>query len=666
MAARKSPARYELFAPARPALGAPVSLFRALDRETGRPVAFKILRGATRDDAARFARETSILATLDHQAIVRYLDHGTTEAGEPFLVMEWLDGVTLAERLAEPAPLGLAASITITTRVAEALSAVHALGIVHRDVKPENVLLVSGRPDDARLLDFGIARATSPARALTCDGLVIGTLGYMAPEQARGDGEVDARTDLFALGCLFFECVARRRPFSGQALSTQLHGAAPRLSTLVPVVPPALDDLAARLLHDDPAERPQSAAAVLRALAAIDVEAESAERPPGAPPALTEREVRTRDVAAARLFGEAEGLRAPAPFVGRERELGVLVSALEACVEDVSPRAVLVTGPPGIGKSRLARELVREAYRRGITDVSITQAGRVAGGASSADCTTVLSAARDGRPAVLVVDDLQGCDPRSVDRLGDVLSELHDRPLLVLALARPELFDEFGPAAGATFTQELPLAPLSRKAAAELARVLLGDRAEPARVDRLVERAAGLPLVLEELSRAELDGRGDELPGSARSLLERRIGGLDAEARRTLRAASIFGDVFWSGGLAALLGHTRTTTESGRLRVLVERGFVVPREGSRFPGEQELAFRHTLVREAAYGMLTDADRALGHRLAAAWLAQKGERDAVLAEHFLRGGDEARAAFHEELAERATRAEDGFRRAPRRW
>jgi len=402
-------------------------------------------------------------------------------------------------------------------------------------------------------------------------------------------------------------------------------------------VPPALDDLVARLLHEDPASRPQSAAAVLRALAAIDVEGVSADRPPGAPPALTEREVRTRDAEAARHLGEPAGSLVGAPFLGRARELGLLLSALEACVEEVSPRAVLVTGPPGIGKTRLGRELVREARARGFSDVAITQAGRSTADAS-VDCASALAAARARKPAILVVDDLQWCDARSIEALGDVLCELHDCPLFVLALARPELFDEFGRAAGMNFTQELPLAPLPRKAAAELARVLLGEGADATRVDRMVRRAAGLPLVLEELSRAELEGRGDELPGSARALLETRIGALDAEARRTLRAASIFGDVFWSGGLSALLGHTRTTTESGRLRVLVERGFVVPRSGSRFPGEEELAFRHTLVREAAYGMLTEADRALGHALAAAWLEQKGERGEVLAEQAARTRD----------------------------
>src|SRR5262249_31875294 len=138
------------------------------------------------------------------------------------------------------------------------------------------------------------------------------------------------------------------------------------------------------------------------------------------------------------------------------------------------------------------------------------------------------------------------------------------------------------------------------------------------------------------------------------------VGALDDEARRILRAASIFGEAFWAGGVAALLGRAeRAGTVRERLLDLVEREVLVKRPESRFPGEEELAFRHALLREGAYAMLSDADRVLGHKLAGAWLERAGEGDPmVLAEHFQRGGEPARAVpFYARAAEQALRGQD---------
>lgn len=133
------------------------AVYRAIDQAAGAPVALKVLGPAA--DADRFAREIATLADLQHPCIVRFVAHGVVE-GTPFLAMEWLDGEDLAARVAR-GPLGVAESVAIAARVGAALGHAHARGVVHRDVKPSNVLLPGGRADDARLVDFGIARAGS-------------------------------------------------------------------------------------------------------------------------------------------------------------------------------------------------------------------------------------------------------------------------------------------------------------------------------------------------------------------------------------------------------------------------------------------------------------------------------------------------------------------------
>src|SRR6185503_11237638 len=177
-----------------------------------------------------------------------------------------------------------------------------------------------------------------------------------------------------------------------------------------------------------------------------------------------------------------------------------------------------------------------------------------------------------------------------------------------------------------------------------LVRHVLGERADRAMIERLERLSEGNAFYLEELMRWAAEGRGAELPETVVAMVQSRLGALDDEANRILRAASIFGEACWVGGVAALLGgaeHAGTVQE--RLRELVEREVIVTRPESRFPGEEEVAFRHALLREGAYAMLTDGDRALGHWLAGAWLEERGEQDMlVLAEHFEKGGDGERA------------------------
>ena len=257
------------------------TVYRALDRTTKGSVALKIVEGAHAN--ARFAREAQVLAVLDHPSIVRYVAHGPLPQGRMYLAMEWLEGLPLDARLDDGAPFSLVEALAIGRTLAGALGAAHALGVVHRDVKPSNVLLRGGEASRAVLLDFGIARASKATVAMTKTGAVIGTPAYMAPEQARGDKGVDARADVFSLGCVLFECLCGRPAFVGEhvvaVLAKILLEPAPRLSSLRPDLPRALDDLVARMLAKDPGDRPANGDAVARALEVLDVASTSRGEP---------------------------------------------------------------------------------------------------------------------------------------------------------------------------------------------------------------------------------------------------------------------------------------------------------------------------------------------------------------------------------------------------
>lgn len=252
-------------------------VYRARDEVSGAPVALKVIAipGVDAGEEARFGREGRVLAGLNHDGIVRVVAFGQLEEGQPYVAMEWLDGEDIAQRQ-KRSPLKLSHALDVAAQVADALAHAHGVGIVHRDIKPSNVFLLR-RDDEAtdrpkvKLVDFGVASAED-AR-LTRTGAIIGTPAYMAPEQARGDAEIDARADIYGLGATLFEIVAGRPPHVGPTpiaiLARLVTTPAPRLTEVAPDAPLALDDLLASMLATHPEERPSRVADVALRLRAI-------------------------------------------------------------------------------------------------------------------------------------------------------------------------------------------------------------------------------------------------------------------------------------------------------------------------------------------------------------------------------------------------------------
>jgi hypothetical protein len=254
--------------------GAMGTVYMARDIATGERVAVKILLGGEQG-AARFDREVAVIARLHHPRIVRYVAHGTTPEGRPFLAMEWLEGETLHLRMARALPTSVEA-IDIARSIAEALVAAHAIGVVHRDLKPANVVLVRGASDALKVLDFGIAKITSDGPALTGSGDIVGTPAYMSPEQALARKDIDGRSDIFSLGCILYHCLSGSLPFVADGplrvlLRLTSERAAP-LASVTPGIPARLAALVDAMLAPLPAERPGSAALVHAALSSLRVE----------------------------------------------------------------------------------------------------------------------------------------------------------------------------------------------------------------------------------------------------------------------------------------------------------------------------------------------------------------------------------------------------------
>ncbi len=244
-------------------------VYRARDRHTDQVIALKIVTGQSDRLIERFAREAELLSRLRHPAIVAYLRDGLAAPRRPYLAMEWLEGEELATVLRR-GRLAPADAFAVLCRVAEALAFVHARGVVHRDIKPSNLFVVHGQVESLKLIDLGIA-----LEGLADDesAAALGTPGYMAPEQVRCHAAIGPPADVFALGCVVYECLTGRRAFAGEhAAAVQarvLLDDLPPVGTLCPDVPPDLEALLARMMSKAPDARPADGAALLAELDAL-------------------------------------------------------------------------------------------------------------------------------------------------------------------------------------------------------------------------------------------------------------------------------------------------------------------------------------------------------------------------------------------------------------
>jgi serine/threonine protein kinase len=261
-------------------IGAMSAVYQARDGVTGAPVALKVPRA----EPERFRQECELLARLSSPRIVRHLAHGgdaavADAASLPYLAMEWLEGETLQKRLSRGA-LPLNEALQVVHGLAEGLLALHRADVVHRDIKPANAFLIDGRPERVTIIDLGVARRTARGLAAHVD-FGGGTWAYMSPEQALGAAELGPRADLFALGCVLYECVAGTRAYPGdraQVVRAKVWRDPPRLRAAVPGVPAPVEALQLRLMERDPSRRPADAAAALGELARLLT---SSRLPPG-------------------------------------------------------------------------------------------------------------------------------------------------------------------------------------------------------------------------------------------------------------------------------------------------------------------------------------------------------------------------------------------------
>lgn len=605
----------------------------------------------------RFQREAMAGGRVDHPNVVRTLEcdfYVQDEVPLCFLVMEFVEGRTLRDLLAETGPMPETMLRTVAVQIAAGLAAIHEQGIVHRDLKPENILV--DRENRMRIMDLGIARVRDSATPITEDGQFAGSLLYAAPEQIRG-APAGPALDQYSLGVILYELATGHNPFrrSETAATMQAHldVIPPPLRTQNPDVSRFLSELTATLLAKEPERRFRNSTELHDVLA----EGERSEwwrarraRPPG-----------PRGVRA------ALGVERQTRLAGRERELRLLHDAW-ARAQNGDGAALLLTGEPGVGKSRLVDSFLAEIEGQDVFVLLTPSPGaggpgalgrtllwRLGGRAGAkpqrafadlvpaadpddplrdpAENLRVAALARLRKiathaPLLWIVEDLDRSRPEDRETLAALAAEARDTRCLTLATSGEAL------AANAAF-RRLPVERLGDREAAGILRELFGRGSAFRRLrSLLLPRAAGVPLVLFELVRVmvedgrltrEEDGRWRfvprpgrlPVPERIRERVRARLDELGREDRALLDAAAVVGVEFEATVLAGIRRVPRVDVLEQLAAISRRPGLVVP-DGARF------RFAHPQVRETIYQEMSETLRSEYHGLAGKTISTERE------------------------------------------
>ncbi|MBM3267130.1 MAG: diguanylate cyclase [Candidatus Sericytochromatia bacterium] len=634
-------------------------VFLVEDTTTGRQVALKVLSKVSGDPTEahlRFKQEFRTMTRLRHPNTVEVYDYGQLSDGTPFFTMEVVPGHGLDERL----PLPAEDCRSVALQLVRALGYIHRQGLVHCDIKPENIRVT---PDGVvKLMDFGLM-----VDAGTAGGTIRGTIAYMAPEVARR-GKIDARADLYGFGALAFHLLAGLPPFPGEdpvsVLRAHLEADPPALRTLVPDTPADLEDIVARLLEKDPRARFQSAAELLGALG--DTTAE-----------------------------EGEAMLLGSPLVGREKEQGELTGLLARLKEGRGGQLWLV-GDLGIGKTRLLEEF---RFQVQLAEMPIL-AGRATEGMAPYGpfldvlrglipmvpgevvdrhrglLARLLPELDDGGPRldlepnqeqhrmraafgelvgeacsrglVLALDDWHLADEMSRKLLSYLLRNLADRPLLVVAATRTLEADNE--------ERTLAIPPLQDSAVAEMVKAMLGGSEVAGDfLESFARLTGGSPLYVESSLRhlrengiivseggrwiANTTLTAKHLPGSIKDLLREQVHRLTADALRIARAGALLG----RPGSLQLLSRATGLSEEPLFEAIEDlraAGVMVNEEGRVSFVQNQLAevIRDEIPDDAALELHTQLAYGIEDQ-GVEGLQGKNE----LARHFLRSRDSRKAA-----------------------